>query len=106
IDALTQRDAQPAAFSKRQFAESPVIGRAHVREARAEVLVVGARERVYALQIDVIRKNHEPSLRELFFDSARGIRQDYRFHAHSGKYPDGESDILHRVAFIKVHATL
>src|SRR5208337_659402 len=59
-----------------------------------------------ALQIDVIGKDHEPPLRELLFDPTRGIRQDHRLDAHPGKHADGERDILHGVAFVKVHATL
>src|SRR5437899_6114573 len=106
VDAFTEIDPEASSGGERQFAEFFVVGVGHVRETRAEFIGVWSGERVGALQIDVVADDDEASLRELFFDTAGGVSEDYHFHAEAREDPDRESDLVRRVAFVEMHSPL
>ena len=86
-----------------------VIGLAHIREARAEGVQVGAAERVWAShphQTDMIGDEHQVAGEIVGMDGTgsvghhKGLNTQPLHHAH------GQSDLLHGVAFIIMNAPL
>ena len=74
----------------------------HVRETRAEALVVGADERVRTHHVDEVGEEHQGARRKLPVDAAAGIGQHHLFHTQQFQDIERVADFLHRVAFIKV----
>ena len=74
----------------------------HVRETRAEALVVGADERVRTHHVDEVGEEHQGARRKLPVDAAAGVGQHHLLHAQQFQDIERVADFLHRVAFIKV----
>jgi hypothetical protein len=89
----------------RARARSSVRGR-HVREARAEAVVVRAHERVVAEQVDVVAQKHEVAGRPERIHPAAGIRYDERPGAERVHHPHREGHLLKVVALVAVEAAL
>src|SRR5229473_6424530 len=106
VHAFVHSDAHAFSFPKGHFTKLSVVRRSHVRKARAESFLIGARKRIDALQIDVIADHHQPALHEFPFDAARGVRENYGLHAHAPENAYGKDHFLRRIAFIKMHAPL
>src|SRR3954447_5059894 len=60
VDALGEVDPELACRPPQGRAQPGVVGIAQAREARADLVVVGARERVHAEQVDVVGDRHQP----------------------------------------------
>src|SRR5207245_1023065 len=104
--AIQEGDAEPFPFLNGEFAERTIVGARHVRETRAEALIVRPGERVYALEIDMVAHDDEAALRVFAIDSARRIREDHGFDAHAGKDANRKRDILHGIAFVEMNTAL
>ena len=78
----------------------------HVREARPETVVVGSKERVGALEIDVITESNQRSFGILQINTTSGIGQDHGFDAHSCENTNRKRDFFGSVTFVEMHAAL
>jgi len=88
--------------------EVKALGRvgAHVREARAEAVVVGANERVHAKHVDVVGHEHEVTGLEGGVDTTGSIGNDELLHAEVVHGADANDDGLGIVALVQVPAAL
>ena len=95
-----------ASFLQGHGAEVFGISFRHVEKARAKTLVVGADQRIAALQVDVIFQHYQAALLELQIDSARSIGEQHcldsqaRKHAHRKRHPH------QRMSFVIMDASL
>src|SRR5882757_5546891 len=78
----------------------------HIRETQTEALVIGAYERIDALQIYVITNHYQAALRIVAIDAAGGVGNDHRFDADAREDADWERDFFRGIAFIEVDAAL
>ena len=72
----------------------------HVGEAGAQSIVVRARERVSASEVEVIRDHDEIAGLEGVVDAARGVREEDLPDAGCCRGPDAEHHVLHRVSLV------
>jgi hypothetical protein len=82
------------------------VGVAHVGEANAEAVVVGADQWIRSLQIDVVADQDESALLVGEINSSGGVSKNDGANSHSSEDAHGEGNLLRRVAFINVHAAL
>ena len=106
VHAFVHSDAHAFSFPKGHFTKLSVVRRSHVRKARAESFLIGARKRIDALQINMIADHHQPALHEFPFNAARGVRQNDGLHAHAREDADGKRHLLHRITLVKMDAAL
>src|SRR6266581_105979 len=100
VHTLIHPDSDAVCFADGHFAEALVVGRGHVMEAQTEALIVWPRERIDALQIDVIADDHKPALHELAFDAACGVGEDHGLYAHAREDTNGKRNIFGGITFI------
>ena len=76
------------------------VGVRHVGEADAEAVVIGADQRIRALQVDVVADQHERALRVTEIDASGGIGEDDGANAHAAEDADGERYFLRGISFV------
>ncbi len=82
------------------------VGLRHVREARAEAIIIRAGQRILSLQIDVVGEHDQCTLLVLPIDAAGCVGKNHGANVHAVKHPHGESDFPGGIAFVQVHASL
>src|SRR6266567_3704402 len=106
VHAFVHSYAHAFSFPECHFTKLSVVRRSHVRKARAESFLIGARKRIDALQINVIADRHQPPLHEFLLDATRGVRQNDGLHAHAREDADGKRHLLHGITLVKMDAPL
>ena len=92
-----------------EVAELAVVGLAHIGEARAEFVKVGADEGVeahHADQVKVVGDEHQVAGGVGGVDGAGGVGDDEGLDAEALHDADGQGDLGHGVAFVEVDAAL
>ena len=102
INALLTGNAQLVGGLFGEIPQFQTVRLGHVRETRAEALVVGADERVRTHHVDEVGEEHQGARLKLPVDAAAGIGQHHLFHSQQFQDIERVADFLHRVAFIKV----
>jgi hypothetical protein len=76
INSFVNTDAELQRFGERNFAVGLPVDLGHVREARAEALIIRTDQWVRALKIDVVADDNERAPLEVVADAAGGVRED------------------------------
>ncbi len=106
VNTLTERDSLFGSRLRCRLAQAPVVGFAHVREARSQRLVIDSRQGVCARQIDVIGNEHQVARLEGNVDAAGGVRDDKEADPQAAEYPRREGRLRRRIALIEVNPPL
>src|SRR4029077_2955652 len=106
VNAFVRFDAQALGFDERGFAIGFPVSLGHVGKARAEAVVVGADERIGALQVDVVGEDDERALLVVGVDAAGSVGEDGGANSQAAEDADREDDFVRRVTFVGVHAAL
>ena len=88
----------------RQIAQILVIYIGHVGETCAEFIQVGADERVFAGEVDMIGNKHQVSGVKACVDSAGSIGENEHFYTDSGHYAHRQCDVFGIIALIAMKA--
>src|ERR1017187_9593935 len=83
-----------------------IVGVRHVRETRTETIVVGAHQRILALQVDMVANDHQRTPAVVRIDPTGSVGQDNRLQAHPTKRANRERHLLRGVALVEMHAPL
>lgn len=87
---------QPDEFPVDRFRVRP----AHIREPRAQLIVVFSDKRIVAQKIDVVGKQHQLAFRKIRIHRASGIGNDQITDAQKFHHPHRKGDLLHGVPFV------
>ena len=95
-----------ASFLQGHGAEIFCIRFRHVEKARAKALVVGADQRIAALQVDVIFQHYQAALLELQIDSARSIGEQHCLDSQARKHAHRKCHPYQGMSFVIMDASL
>ncbi len=86
-------------------AELYVVRVCHIGETRSEFFGVGADKRV-GHHVDLVFDDHQIAHAVAEVKAAGRIRDEQILNTEKLQHPDGEGDLLHRIAFVEVEAAL
>ncbi len=104
--ALAQADLLLERDLLRELDVLAVVRLRHVREARPELVVVGADEGIVARQVDLVHETDDVALVVQRVHSAGRAGEDELLRPERAKHPDREGHLLHRVALVVVDAAV
>src|SRR5256885_13447871 len=93
-------------FLGKNALELAVMRVSHVGEAQTETCVVRSAKRIRALHVDVVANRYQAALAIVSVDSAGRVREDHGSDAHARKHTHRKRDLLHRIPFIQMNASL
>lgn len=90
----------------RQSSQSGVVSFGQINESRARTRIVNSRENVRALEIQVVRENHETSGAGSRRDASCGASENECADARLRQHAHGERDLVRPRAFVEVQPPL
>ena len=106
VNALLNEDAVFDGDLARFFDQFLRIRFAHVRETRADSVVVRADERVATEEVDMVFDQHHVAALELRVQAAASVRNDEKGRAERLHHANRENDLLRAVTFVIMEAAL
>ena len=106
INAVCELDAQIVRRLMKECLQFFVIDCADIRKTHAQLAVVGSDEWRGDEGSVLIRNAHQCTRMETGVESARRVGQDDCLHAHERHDADRQDNLLHRITFVIVHASV
>src|SRR5829696_3322353 len=106
VDALTKDDAVFQGGGASECPELGIVRRGHVRETRAQPLVIRTNQRIVSQQIDVIADQDQLTGSPLGIHPSTGIGDYEGSGTECVQDPDGECHLGKAVPFVAMEATL
>jgi len=106
VNTFVNRKTGLFACRPRQLAKLGIIGLAHVRKLRPELRPPLPNQRVGALQIDMVRHNHNRSRFDRWIEGPSGVGRDHDLGPEETGQSYRRYDLFGSIALIEVEATV